>query len=234
VSATLAHSSRDSEPWHLVTDRDDLQLHADPGRWMLSVDPMGRTATRAVGCALLNARASLDTEPFTYQVLRCPDPKRPLHLATLCVVGPRPTFQGSGPDGGLAHLAKTGFDRYAVDPTRVRVPRPDEVELLAAAAAAEGAHLRQLEPDLVVVTSAQDGVVDWLTAGEAVQRLILEAALLGLGVEEVDSSLDSAADRGSLRHQLGGTDHPQAVLRLGSRGQLVRGRRRPLADVLRT
>jgi hypothetical protein len=112
------------------------------------------------------------------------------------------------------------------------VPRSDELEVLAAAVRAEEACLHLLDPDLVAVATSGNRAWDWLVAGEAVQRLVLEAAGLGLAVAALDGWLASPADRARLRDRMGGVDHPQAVLRLGAPGGTVRGRRRSLAQVL--
>jgi len=231
VSATLAHSHRDTEPWQIVVQPDALHLYADPDRWLLSTDPTGQALTLSVGCALLNARASLETQGVGHEVLRFPDPRRPQHVATILVTGEwsRP---GAGARSALARLGAGGAGRHTVDATRSRLPRSDEIEVLTAAVKAEDARLHLLGPDVVAVATSGNRAWDWLVAGEAVQRLVLEAAGLGLAVAAVDGWLASPADRARLRDQIGGEDHPQAVLQLGAPGRTIRGRRRSLATVL--
>jgi nitroreductase len=230
VAATLAHSSRGAEPWRFEVRPDSLELYADPDRWLPAQDPTGQALTLSVGCALLNARAVLEAEGVEHKVLRLPDPRHPQHVSTVVVLGdgPAPAERSRG----LARLADAGFERYAVDGTVARAIGATERAQLASAAAEEGAVLHQLDFDAVVVATANNRAVDWLVAGEAVQRLVLEAALLGLGAAEVECRLDLPAVRARLRNRLGETEHPQAVLRLGARGRKARGRRRSLADVL--
>jgi hypothetical protein len=230
VRATLAWSTRDTEPWWLVVGPGTCELHADPDRWLPAQDPVGRSLTLSIGCALFNARASLDADGAAYRVERLPDPTRQHHLATITLLdtaGP-----GTDDGGGLAALAAGGFDRSTIDPFVDWPLQADEVERLAGAVRAEGAVLHRLEPDVVVVATAENRALDWLTAGEAVQRLVLEAAVLGFAVGEVVGGLELPRDRARLRERIGGLDHPQAVLRLGALGGRIRGRRRPLAEVL--
>lgn len=231
VAATLAHSSREAEPWRLEVRRDSLELYADPDRWLQALDPTGQALTLSVGCALLNARAVLEAAQVGHTVLRLPNPYHPQHVSTVVVLGDGPA--PSSDPGGLVRLADAGFERYAVDDTVTRVLGDDELVHLASAVAEEGAVLHRLDSGALVVATVGNRAVDWLVAGEAVQRLVLEAALLGLGTAEVEGGLDLPADRAELRCRLGGTDHPQAALRVGAPGHKVRGRHRSLADVLR-
>ena len=242
VRATLAHSSRQTEPWQLFASGSVLELHAAPDRWLMSRDPTGQALTLSVGCALLNARVSLDTERWEYDVVRLPDPKHPHHLASIQILGLRPGCTGVGSDldigfeaagVGLARLADREFGRHHVDDSDPRQPRPDEVALLSSAVVAEGSSLHTLGPDVVAVASTDNRAVDWLRAGEATQRLVLEAERLGLAVEEIEGAVDLPADRARLRHELGGTWYPQAVLRIGGPGVRIRGRYRTLVDILR-
>ena len=43
VSATLAYSTQDTEPWRIVLRSDGCEFHADPARWL---PPRTRSAAR--------------------------------------------------------------------------------------------------------------------------------------------------------------------------------------------
>ena len=47
---------------------DTCELHADPDRWLAAQDPVGRSLTLSIGCALLNARASLYADGAAHRV----------------------------------------------------------------------------------------------------------------------------------------------------------------------
>jgi hypothetical protein len=234
VAATLAHSSRDSEPWRIEIGHDALDLYADDDQWLSATDVTGQAQTLSVGCALLNARVVIEAAGFGYKVVRLPDAGHPQHLATVHVTSHWPEVGQTGPGAGLSRLGSDGFSRYGVDRLVTGRPTPVELAELGSAVTAEGAFLHQVDATTVAVATAHNRGLDWLVAGEAVQRLVLEAALLGLGSEEVEEEADPAASLSRLRARMGGTDHPQAVLRLGAPGRRSRGRRRPLADVLRS
>ncbi len=231
VAATLAYSTRDSEPWRIVLRPDACELHADPGRWLAARDPFGRSLTLSIGAALLNARASLAADGITHDVVRIPEPANPYHLATLTVGAPTGPG-GPATDARLADWGRRGLARHRLDPDRVRPIGDDELELLDRAVATTGASLHPVAADVVVVCTKADGAVHWLTAGEAVQMLVLEAATHGLAVAEVIDDRALSMPRGRLVQQLRGAGHPQVVLRLGAGTAGVRGRRRSLADVL--
>ena len=70
-------------------------------------------------------------------------------------------------------------------------------------------------PDVVVVVTHADAPYDWLTAGQALGALLLEAARNGVLAQPLGQVTDKDAYRLRLRHELGLAGVPQMALRLG-------------------
>jgi hypothetical protein len=267
VRATLAHSVLDTQPWRLHVTECGLEIHADPSRWLQSLDATGRRLTLSVGCAVMNARVSVAADGSIADVDRLPDLSQPDLWALLTLGG------DDARDQSLAALGEVLERRRAVDDT-TEEPRLDDevVEALEAAAAHEDSRLvvlrdagardavvelrertrRLLEghhddrpgpqipasdgPEhrgvLAVLGTADDRPSDWLRAGEALQRVLLESASHGLGASPFDGVVEVPVARAQLRRELATVGHPQAILRLGAPGRTVRGRHRRLVDVL--
>lgn len=99
--------------------------------------------------------------------------------------------------------------------------------------AAHDAGLATDSPLLVVLSTAADQPVDWLRAGQALQRTLLLACRHGLQASYLNQPVQDAALRERLRAITGGGAHPQLLLRFGHAGaSLPPTPRRPLAEVL--
>ncbi|MEV5986631.1 nitroreductase family protein [Streptomyces sp. NPDC052051] len=70
-------------------------------------------------------------------------------------------------------------------------------------------------PLLAVVTTADDGRIDWLRAGQALQRVLLVATAHGLRTSLLHQALDRPDPGARLRPGSCGAGHAQMVLRLG-------------------
>ncbi|MGH8824788.1 MAG: Acg family FMN-binding oxidoreductase [Jiangellaceae bacterium] len=89
------------------------------------------------------------------------------------------------------------------------------------------------DPALAVLLSDHDGPADWLQAGQALERLWLEATVNGVGVSLLTQPLEMPGMRWLARPAAAGTFWPQALIRLGVPiGKTPPTPRRPLADVL--
>lgn len=73
---------------------------------------------------------------------------------------------------------------------------------------------------------------DWLRAGEALERVLLTAALAGYESSPVMQALEVPAIRAELRSKLGVSFHPQFLVRVGRAQPVPPTARRPLDDVL--
>lgn len=99
-----------------------------------------------------------------------------------------------------------------------------------------GAKDRQLadeSPVLAVLASPGDEPLDWLIAGQALQRLLLVAVLHGLQASYLNQPVQVAILRPKLQQLAGSSGHAQLLLRLGVASRVLAGTpRRPLADIL--
>lgn len=136
ISATLASSVYNTQPWRFVLGAASLEVHADWTRRLMVLDPRGRQLLISCGCAIFNARVALAAAGYAVTVTLLPDTGQPDLLARLSVSG-----AGTGPDpiaalGPVLTSRRTNLQPSAEDPPPVEV-----VEVLIAAAAAEGAEL---------------------------------------------------------------------------------------------
>ncbi|MFJ9116849.1 Acg family FMN-binding oxidoreductase [Streptomyces sp. NPDC102394] len=87
-------------------------------------------------------------------------------------------------------------------------------------------------PNLALLGTTQDGVADWLRAGEAMERVLLLATLHGLATSLTSHSLERQDLRELARDPLSGMGFVQMVLRLGYGPAGVASPRRPVEQVL--
>lgn len=94
--------------------------------------------------------------------------------------------------------------------------------------AARGGRIAEGSPTLVVVATEGDGAGEWLTAGQALMRVLLRARVDHAWASFLHVPLRAAAGR----RTLGGAGFAQALVRLGLGSDLAPSPRRPLRDVL--
>ncbi len=85
-----------------------------------------------------------------------------------------------------------------------------------------------------LLTTAGDRPVDWVNAGQALQRALLTSATCGVAAALHSQPLERARLREFIRAQLADGSYPQLVLRLGTAIQTAVSVRRPPASVLFT
>ncbi|MEU5264397.1 hypothetical protein [Amycolatopsis sp. NPDC021455] len=88
-------------------------------------------------------------------------------------------------------------------------------------------------PLLVLLGSFEDGPVDRLRAGQALQRVLLTATLADLDVAFRSAPVELASARRELRELAGGAVWPQALLELGKGRPMSRTPRHAVEDLLR-
>ena len=83
-----------------------------------------------------------------------------------------------------------------------------------------------------LLATTADRPVDWVNAGQALQRALLTCAACGVTAALHSQPIERARLREFIRTQLCGGSHPQLVLRLGTAVQTAVSVRRPPASVL--
>ncbi|GAA1521377.1 Acg family FMN-binding oxidoreductase [Kribbella lupini] len=90
----------------------------------------------------------------------------------------------------------------------------------------------EADPQLVVLSTAHDGPVDWLRAGQAMERVLLEATAHGVSTSLLNQAIEHDTLRWLVGDPLGAWRRPQSVIRFGYGPQVPPAPRRPIADVL--
>ena len=99
--------------------------------------------------------------------------------------------------------------------------------------ASQDAELAAQSPLLAVLQTASDTPEAWLSAGQALERVLLQATRMGLNASFLSAALEVPATRERLTAALGGGGALQMLMRLGySVAQPEASARRPLSDVL--
>jgi nitroreductase len=88
------------------------------------------------------------------------------------------------------------------------------------------------DPLIVIVCSFYDDPAADLSAGQAMQRVLLTATTLGLSASFLSQPIEVPPVRDELRRTLGGTLVPQTILRLGFGLPVPPTPRRPVEDLL--
>jgi len=89
----------------------------------------------------------------------------------------------------------------------------------------------EANPQLAVLSVRSGGKVDWLRAGQALQRVLLTATVCGIATCPLTQPLETA-DAWLVRDPRSETEHPQMILRLGYAAPVPGTPRRPAGDIL--
>ncbi|HEY6796729.1 MAG TPA: hypothetical protein VI248_18825 [Kineosporiaceae bacterium] len=138
--ATLAPSTRNTQPWQWTVHADHVELELDPAvaRRLHANDPLGRELVMSCGAALLTLRVAAAEALFDARVDVLPDPHRPTLLAvvTLSSTVVDAVFADLDAVVPLRHTVWSGFDDR---------PLPAGLaDRLAAEAHVEGATLHEV------------------------------------------------------------------------------------------
>ncbi|MER6126898.1 nitroreductase [Streptomyces sp. NPDC001795] len=134
--------------------------------------------------------------------------------------------------GPEADTATDGVPDYAFGP-RVRDGKAPMRDFAGRRPVADrGTTTFERNPHLALLSTPGDAPADWLCAGQALERVLLEATLAGLAASLTSHALESPDLRLIARDPVAGRGQVQMVLRLGYGPQGPTTPRRPVRDVL--
>lgn len=116
-----------------------------------------------------------------------------------------------------------------------RPNRPDAVVRDMAATPAEASRPSadfERHPQLAILATRRDGPAEWLRAGQAMERVLLEATAAGVSTSLLNQAIEHDTLRWLLHDPLGAWSRPQAVIRFGYGPAVPATPRRPVHDVL--
>ena len=117
-------------------------------------------------------------------------------------------------------------------------PRPDRPDAPVRDMAATPAEANrpaatfERNPQLAIVATRRDGPAEWLRAGQAMERVLLEATASGLSTSLLNQAIEHDALRWLLHEPVGVWTRPQAIIRFGYGPAVPVTPRRPISDVL--
>jgi nitroreductase len=134
----------------------------------------------------------------------------------------------------VATLSRRAYDVQSLDPAcraELRAWTTDDpMRRDGVTAAAES--LVDSNQCLVLLGTGADGPADWLRAGEALERVLLEITRNGFVASPITQVTEVPSARAQLRSQLGLPGYPHLLLRIGRAPVTPSSRRRRLVDVL--
>jgi nitroreductase len=137
----------------------------------------------------------------------------------------------TGAPGG-ASSSGDGIPANAFGPRQHDVTAPVRDFAAGRAVAGRGSATFEKRPRLALLGTPHDSVLDWLTAGQALERVLLQATLDGLVTSLTSQALEWPELRWALRDPSSSMGHVQMVIRLGYGPEGPETPRRPVADVL--
>lgn len=131
-----------------------------------------------------------------------------------------------------ADTAVDGVPEYAFGPRKQDGKAPVRDFAGRRRVADRGTTTFEHNPHLALLSTPGDGPADWLSAGQALERVLLEATLADLATSLTSHALEDRALRLLTRDPVSGAGQVQMVLRLGYGPSGPATPRRPVRDVL--
>ncbi|MEU0771530.1 MULTISPECIES: Acg family FMN-binding oxidoreductase [Streptomyces] len=134
--------------------------------------------------------------------------------------------------GPEADTAVDGVPEYAFGPRKRDGRAPVRDFAGRRPVADRGTTTFEYTPHLALLSTSGDGPADWLRAGQALERVLLEATLADLATSLTSHALETPELRLLVRDPGSGTGQVQMVLRIGYGPRGPATPRRPVSDVL--
>ncbi|MFB4319260.1 hypothetical protein [Actinomadura sp. 21ATH] len=214
-AAERAPSLRGTRPWTFGALGRGIGLYAAADPLLEAADPDGREMLIGCGAALFTLRVAIRALGYEPRIDLLPDPDRPYLLAGVRAGGPAAGDERARRLYRAVRHRRThggAFRPGGIDPALRRELRAEAehegVRLVQAAAPAGGL--------LVLIITPGDETLDWLRAGQAMQRMLLRAAEDGLAAAFHPGALEPPGRRESIRARFCDEWYPQVLLRLGA------------------
>ncbi len=134
-------------------------------------------------------------------------------------------------------VGESRAERYAGIPTDSLGPRSlrlgSPFRDLGSAGAPRDHAAFERAPTLAVLSTKTDKPLDWIRAGQALQRVLLEATTAGVSASFMNQPLEQDDLRWQVRNPLTGIGHAHMVLRLGYGAPVPATPRRPVYEIRR-
>ncbi|WP_024329972.1 hypothetical protein [Thioalkalivibrio sp. ALR17-21] len=175
--AGLAPSSHNTQPWRFRVDRAGVEVWTDPARSLPVNDPTGRERIISCGCAVLNLRAAAAADGHGLTVRPVTDAESRAEVADLIRAATTAQWKNPAWRRELAHWMRppSRGDGLPVGRMTGGLTRWSVRHLVSAQAMARAeAHVARAAPLLLTLGTGIEGPMQWLTAGQALQRVLLE------------------------------------------------------------
>jgi hypothetical protein len=115
----------------------------------------------------------------------------------------------------LSQWARTAGEHDDCTPATAGAPVATRQDLLPQRANADRPRPPEPEPLIAIMGSAGDSARDQITAGQALQRVLLTATDAGLATSMISQPIEVTGAREQLRRSLGRSGTPQMAMRIG-------------------